>query len=127
MADAAHLVHSTTDDLRSVQYERSLYVEYKRANADLTLIVSMSQNTERSGLICDPVGFLIYKSSGIRNVTIGVLRLWRQSVQALPALLDSSTKALSTASCMKDNGLIVHLARSGTGWCNSSIIKCYHS
>ena len=54
MADAAHLVHSTTDDLRSVQYERSLYVEYKRANADLTLIVSMSQNTERSGLMCDP-------------------------------------------------------------------------
>ena len=106
MADAAHLVHSTTDDLRSVQYERSLYVEYKRATADLTLIVSMSQNTESSGLICDPVGFLIYKSSGIRNVTIGVLRLWRQ---ALPALLDSSTKALSTASCMKDNGLIVHL------------------
>ena len=46
MAGAAHLVPSKTGDLRSVHYERSLYVVYDKANADVTLI--FSQNTERS-------------------------------------------------------------------------------
>ena len=53
----AHLVHSNTGDLRSVQCERSLHVAFNRANTDFSLIFSMSQNTERSGLISDPLVF----------------------------------------------------------------------
>ena len=61
MAGAAHLVPSKTGDLRSVHYERSLYVVYDKANADVTLI--FSQNTERSSLICDLLEFWFAKSA----------------------------------------------------------------
>ena len=57
LAGAAHLLNDNTGDLRSVQCERSLHVEFNWANTNFSLIFNMSQNTERSGLISDPLVF----------------------------------------------------------------------
>lgn len=94
---AAHLVHTNPGDQRSVQCERSSHVECNRANTDFSLIFSMSQNTERFGLNCDPLDFWVTKLAVPEMLPQGYFTCSDKAFMASSSLLDYSTSALSIA------------------------------